>query len=171
MKMGEYIASLRRKRGWSQEELGQRLVPPVNSPAINKWENGKTENIKRTYIEQMAKLFSVHPVDLMCFDFDVVGYAKKIDSSVGQLTFSDIDSNIYDNFETVGNVKRTNSGALVLELDKNKLGYMHRLEFPNENEFTDLLYTIDDLYKQASAEKQEQMVQFLSVYIGTLKNN
>lgn len=72
MKMGEYIRYLRtggNKYGtkWTQEELGSALNPPLNRAAINKWENGQVENIKRSYIEQLSKLFHVKPYELMCF--------------------------------------------------------------------------------------------------------
>lgn len=73
MKTGEYIKMLRNggnvyDKKWSQEELGQLLDPPVNRAAINKWELGTVENIKKSYIEQLAKIFGVTPCELMCFD-------------------------------------------------------------------------------------------------------
>lgn len=73
MTMGEYIKKLRtgeNKYGlkWSQEELGHSLNPPVNRCAINKWEKGRVENIKRTHIEQLSKLFGIQPSELMCFE-------------------------------------------------------------------------------------------------------
>lgn len=73
MTTGEYIKMLRtgnNKDGriWSQEELGHRLNPPVNRAAINKWESGTVENIRKTYIEQLAEIFEISPADLMCFD-------------------------------------------------------------------------------------------------------
>lgn len=77
MTMGELIRYHRKELDLSQEELGQILKPPVNKAAINKWENGTVENIKRTHIQQMAKLFSISPCDLMAFDFD-----KKPDTNV-----------------------------------------------------------------------------------------
>ena len=70
MTMGEYIKWLRKNHDLTQEELGQKLSPPVNRAAINKWETGQVENIKRSYIEQMSKLFEVKPSDLMCFDLE-----------------------------------------------------------------------------------------------------
>ena len=75
MKMGEYIKYLRTGgnpygKKWSQEELGQLLDPPVNRGAVNKWELGKVENLRRTHIQQLARIFGVKPCDLMCFDFD-----------------------------------------------------------------------------------------------------
>lgn len=71
--MGEYINYLRTGgnqygKKWSQEELGQLLDPPVNRGAVNKWELGKVENLKRTHIEQLSRIFGVTPCELMCFE-------------------------------------------------------------------------------------------------------
>ena len=71
--MGEYIKKLRSGhniygRKWSQEELGAALNPPVNRAAVNKWETGMVENIKRTHIQQLAAMFGVTSAELMCFD-------------------------------------------------------------------------------------------------------
>lgn len=73
MTMGEYIKKLRSGnniygRKWSQEELGAALNPPVNRAAVNKWETGLVENLKRTHIQQLATMFGVTPTELMCFD-------------------------------------------------------------------------------------------------------
>lgn len=80
MTMGEYIRKLRTGnnvygRKWSQEELGAALNPPVNRAAVNKWETGMVENIKRTHIQQLATMFGVTPTELMCFD-DQIDSAK-----------------------------------------------------------------------------------------------
>ena len=79
MTMGEYIKKLRSGQNvygkkLSQEELGAALNPPVNRAGVNKWETGVVENIKRTHIQQIAKIFGVTPCELMCFD-------EQIDSS------------------------------------------------------------------------------------------
>ena len=71
--MGEYIKALRcgeNKYGktFSQDELGQLLTPPVYRSAIHKWESGQVQNIRRTYIEQLAEIFGVKPSELMCFE-------------------------------------------------------------------------------------------------------
>lgn len=68
MTMGQYIKYLREELHMSQEELGKSLKPQVNRAAINKWETGQVENIKRTHIQQLAKKFGVKPCELMCFD-------------------------------------------------------------------------------------------------------
>ena len=66
MKMGDYIKYLRLEKGWSQEELGEKCG--VKKAAVNKWEKGSVENIKRSTIERMAELFDVSPCELMCFE-------------------------------------------------------------------------------------------------------
>ena len=68
MKMGEYIKQLRTDQGLSQEDLGKKLNPPINRAAVNKWETGQVENIKRSYIEQMSAMFGVRAESLMCFE-------------------------------------------------------------------------------------------------------
>ena len=80
MTMGTYIKQLREEAGLSQEELGKSLNPQVNRAAINKWETGQVENIKRTHIQQLAKKFGVKPCDLMCFDdkFDSPKLAEEV---------------------------------------------------------------------------------------------
>ena len=47
MTMGEYIKQLRTEREWSQDELGKKVG--VNRAAVQKWEKGSVENIKRNY--------------------------------------------------------------------------------------------------------------------------
>ena len=71
--MGEYLKALRKgenKYGkiYSQDDLGQMLNPPVYRSAIHKWESGTVQNIRRSYIEQLAEIFGVKPSELMCFE-------------------------------------------------------------------------------------------------------
>ena len=64
--MGDRIRIKRLENRMSMEELGQRLG--VKRAAVNKWEDGTVENIRRSYIETMARLFDVSPSWLMGFD-------------------------------------------------------------------------------------------------------
>lgn len=64
--MGDRIKRLRRQKGLTQEELGKRLG--LNKEAISKYEKGRVENIKRSVIKEMADIFEVNPVWLMCLD-------------------------------------------------------------------------------------------------------
>ena len=88
--MGEYIRKLRtgeNKYGkiYTQEKLGQSLNPPVNRAAINKWETGRVENIKRTYIEQLSDMFGIEPTELMCFE-------SKINESPSQKVIESLET-------------------------------------------------------------------------------
>lgn len=65
--MQDIIRANRRKLDLTQEELGQRLNPPVHKGAVNKWESGQVSNIRRDHIEQMSKLFGISPAELLGF--------------------------------------------------------------------------------------------------------
>lgn len=64
--MGNRIRQKRIENNMSMEELGKKLG--VHRAAIGKWENGDVDNIKRTSIEKMSRLFGVSPSWLMGFD-------------------------------------------------------------------------------------------------------
>ena len=49
--------------------------------AVNKWENGTVENIKRSTIQQMADIFGCSPAWLMGFDAPEIN-SKDIESSL-----------------------------------------------------------------------------------------
>ncbi len=70
MTMGDKIKECRERKELSQEQLGALLTPQVNKAAINKWEKGTVENIKRTHIQQMAKLFQISPCELMSWGIE-----------------------------------------------------------------------------------------------------
>lgn len=70
MTMGDKIKECREQKELSQEQLGALLTPQVNKAAINKWEKGTVENIKRTHIQQMAKLFQISPCELMSWGIE-----------------------------------------------------------------------------------------------------
>lgn len=82
--MGAYIKQLRKEHGLTQEELGQRMTPPLQRAAIAKWETGRTQNIKRTQIEQLSKLFGIKPSELMCIKKDDVNeYYQDMEETTG----------------------------------------------------------------------------------------
>ena len=61
--MSNKIKELRKARHMTQTELGDILG--VGKSAISKYEKGRVENLKRSTIAQMAKLFSVSPSYLL----------------------------------------------------------------------------------------------------------
>lgn len=66
MTMGERIKQLRIQKGLTQEELGKYIG--VKKAAIMKYEKGNVQNMKRSSIEILSKLFNVTPSYLMCID-------------------------------------------------------------------------------------------------------
>lgn len=64
--MGKRIHDKRVENNLTMEELGQKLG--VQRQTVFKWENGTVQNIKRGYIEQMARLFNCDPIWLMGFE-------------------------------------------------------------------------------------------------------
>ena len=63
MSMGKKIKMHRNRLGLSQEELGAKVG--VNKAAVQKWERGTVQNIKRNNIEILAGLFDISPSELM----------------------------------------------------------------------------------------------------------
>lgn len=59
MNVGEKIRFLRTQKGITQEELGK--IIGVQRAAVQKWECGKTQNLKRETIKKLASYFEVEP--------------------------------------------------------------------------------------------------------------
>lgn len=74
MDVGDRIRKLRLSIDMTQEELGEALG--VQKSVVAKYENGKVQNIKRTTLLKMAKLFDCSPCYIMGFE-DEVDLAKE----------------------------------------------------------------------------------------------
>lgn len=68
--VGEYIKKLRIKKGLTQEELGDMIG--VKRAAVNKWESGLVQNLKRTTIQKLADIFDVSPSSFIDGECDTV---------------------------------------------------------------------------------------------------
>lgn len=68
MEMGERIRLLRREHGLTQEELGKAVG--LQRAAINKYEKGRVENMKRSTIMKLAKVLHTTPSYLMGYEDD-----------------------------------------------------------------------------------------------------
>ena len=66
MNMGERIKKLRLEKGWTQEELGKCIG--LKKAAIQKYEKGYVENIKRPNIKLLADALGVTATYLMGWD-------------------------------------------------------------------------------------------------------
>lgn len=70
--MSDRLRRLRVENNMTQEHVGKVLG--VQKAAINKYETGNVENIKRTSILKLAKLYGVKPSYLLCFDEEIDEY-------------------------------------------------------------------------------------------------
>ncbi|MBR7070904.1 MAG: helix-turn-helix domain-containing protein [Clostridia bacterium] len=74
MNVGDYIKKLRTEAGYSQEQLG--ALVGVQRAAVQKWECGKVQNLKRETIKRLAEIFQVSPVSFV--EDDVSAYQNII---------------------------------------------------------------------------------------------
>lgn len=63
MNVGEYIKKIRVDAGLSQEELGKQLG--VQRAAVQKWECGRVQNLKRDIIKKLSTIFNVPPASFI----------------------------------------------------------------------------------------------------------
>ncbi len=63
MDIGTYIKDLRVSKNLTQEELGK--IVGVQRAAVQKWESGATQNLKRTTIQKLADFFGVSPANFV----------------------------------------------------------------------------------------------------------
>lgn len=63
MDIGTYIKDLRVSKNLTQEELGK--IVGVQRAAVQKWESGVTQNLKRTTIQKLADFFGVSPANFV----------------------------------------------------------------------------------------------------------
>ena len=63
MSMGQKIKEARKKKGMTQEELGN--IVGVQKSAIAKYENGRVVNIKRSTLQKIASTLNLRPSELI----------------------------------------------------------------------------------------------------------
>lgn len=83
--VGKYIKTLRLSRGMTQEELGD--IVGVKKAAVQKWESGLVQNLKRDTIKKLADFFGVSPSSFI----EASEQKTPIESNVSEI----ITSNIY----------------------------------------------------------------------------
>lgn len=67
--VGKNIRTLRHKRGWSQEDIANKLG--ISIPAFSKIETGVTD-INLSRLEQISKIYEISVVSLLTLEEDVV---------------------------------------------------------------------------------------------------
>jgi len=65
--VGKNIRTIRHQRGWSQEDVANRLG--ISIPAFSKIETGVTD-INLSRLEQIADIFQVNVVNLLALEFE-----------------------------------------------------------------------------------------------------
>ena len=63
---GDFLKRKRLEKNLTQKQLAMELF--VSESAVSKWEKGEVVNIKREYIDKMAKIFDVSPQWLMGYE-------------------------------------------------------------------------------------------------------
>lgn len=85
MTVGEYIKELRLSKNLTQEDLGR--IAGVKKAAVQKWESGQTQNLKRTTIKVLADYFNVSAADFVRNDIN-----NSLNSD--EFIFSDHEKNV-----------------------------------------------------------------------------
>ena len=68
MTVGERIKNLREKRGYTLEELGEKIG--VGKSTVRKWENGMIQNMRRDKIQKLAEVLNCSPLYLLGYGDD-----------------------------------------------------------------------------------------------------
>lgn len=89
MVTGDRIKELRLEKGLTQEQLGELLG--LGKAAINKYESGTVENLKRSTIAKLAEIFDVSPTYLLGIDNRKKLTPEQIES---ELSYEDL--NLYN---------------------------------------------------------------------------
>lgn len=111
MEVGKRIRTLRTAKGLTQEELGKLLG--VKKAAVQKYENGSVENLKRVTVIKLSEIFDVSPSFLMGFDEIDTAKSEKIEGVYLNLarTAQDLDLDPEDVeliMQTVAQLRRRN---------------------------------------------------------------
>lgn len=81
MTVGEKIKMYREKKGYTLEELGNKVG--VGKSTIRKWENGIIKNMRRDKIQILAEVLGCSPLEFIDVDEKVIEkYQKELDEYV-----------------------------------------------------------------------------------------
>lgn len=93
--VGKNIRTIRHQRGWSQEDVANRLG--ISIPAFSKIETGVTD-INLSRLEQIANIYEVNVVNLLALD------AEDTEPQVSNLTIA--QKKILDREAEIANLQR-----------------------------------------------------------------
>ena len=103
MTVGEKIKMYREKKGYTLEELGNRVG--VGKSTIRKWENGIIKNMRRDKIQILAEVLGCSPLEFIDVDEKIIEkYQKELDEyAIRQQEIEDAkgtSDNYYKDIET-----------------------------------------------------------------------
>ena len=87
------IKELRTKHNLTQEELGAKLG--VKKSAINKYENGSVENLKRSTIQKLSEIFNVSPIYIMGLEDTSIDWLSENGTPAGEFNLLPIYGVVY----------------------------------------------------------------------------
>lgn len=133
MKTSEIIKLLREKNDLTQEELAQKLG--LKKAAINKYENGSVENIKKSIVQEMAKIFDVSPSYIMFGEIE----------DENKIKLEDREKSLLDDYRLLNTDGQKEANKRVKELTL--------IPFYKENNFVTLAAHNDHLNDDEEKEK------------------
>lgn len=119
--MGQRIEQKRKEKGMTMDELGAYLG--VKASAINKYEKGLVQNIKRANIQKLAELFECSPTWLMGLENDSINDYEQITYRI-ELFYKTRDFNF--------------QGINLDEFKQEVLAELHSMFNLNENRVSDI---------------------------------
>lgn len=114
LNVGEYIKILRIQKGMTQEELGKLIG--VKRAAVQKWECGRVQNLKRTTIQKLSSIFEVDPSSFIAehkittaFSEDALSLVAKYEklNKSGKSKTHDYIDDLLDNDKYIAPIKQT----------------------------------------------------------------
>lgn len=141
MEMGDIIKSHRLRLGLSQQELGERVG--VNKAAVQKWEKGTVENMKRSTIKILADLFGICPAELL-------GWGDEYNECI-VTNIQPENSKIHNN----GVIGTVNGGKLTFKNNEAHISETNKTDLNAQEQ--DLLR----IFSKANGKQQMQIMQFV----------
>lgn len=76
MRLGEEIKRLRLERGYTQQQLGEKLG--VQKSAVQKYEKGTVKNLKQETLMKLCQIFDVSPAVFMDAMYDTDKLSREV---------------------------------------------------------------------------------------------